>query len=72
MHDEVYTIDQKHLAIDRQIKTPFGDSEKCNQEGNAYISFGQWHTPFAFTFESDLRLVGLRSSLSFISQGLRW
>ncbi|KAG0479111.1 hypothetical protein HPP92_013830 [Vanilla planifolia] len=29
-------------ALCRDKSNPFGDSEKCNQEGNAYISFGQW------------------------------
>ncbi|XP_020698986.1 protein PIN-LIKES 6 isoform X1 [Dendrobium catenatum] len=29
-------------ALCRDKSNPFGDSEKCNQDGNAYISFGQW------------------------------
>lgn len=37
-------------ALCRDPSNPFGDSDKCNQDGNAYISFGQWvrHTfPFS-------------------------
>ncbi|PKA61805.1 hypothetical protein AXF42_Ash008636 [Apostasia shenzhenica] len=29
-------------ALCRDKSNPFGDSQKCNQDGNAYISFGQW------------------------------
>ncbi|XP_010938072.1 protein PIN-LIKES 6 [Elaeis guineensis] len=29
-------------ALCRDISNPFGDSSKCSQDGNAYISFGQW------------------------------
>ncbi|KAI5003388.1 hypothetical protein ZWY2020_030548 [Hordeum vulgare] len=29
-------------ALCRDPSNPFGDSEKCSQDGNAYISFGQW------------------------------
>ncbi|XP_043698975.1 protein PIN-LIKES 6 [Telopea speciosissima] len=29
-------------ALCRDKSNPFGDSNKCNQDGNAYISFGQW------------------------------
>ncbi|XP_020590084.1 protein PIN-LIKES 6-like, partial [Phalaenopsis equestris] len=29
-------------ALCRDQSNPFGDSEKCSQDGNAYISFGQW------------------------------
>nr|WKW35694.1 protein PIN6 [Dioscorea oppositifolia] len=29
-------------AICRDNSNPFGDSDKCNQDGNAYIAFGQW------------------------------
>ncbi|KAL0926892.1 hypothetical protein M5K25_003145 [Dendrobium thyrsiflorum] len=29
-------------ALCRDQSNPFGDSDKCNQDGNAYISFGQW------------------------------
>ncbi|XP_058214842.1 protein PIN-LIKES 6 isoform X2 [Rhododendron vialii] len=29
-------------ALCREKSNPFGDSEKCTQDGNAYISFGQW------------------------------
>ncbi|XAR68687.1 hypothetical protein NMG60_11000017 [Bertholletia excelsa] len=29
-------------ALCRDKSNPFGDSEKCAQDGNAYISFGQW------------------------------
>ncbi|KAL8526391.1 hypothetical protein ACS0TY_015560 [Phlomoides rotata] len=29
-------------ALCRDKNNPFGDSEKCAQDGNAYISFGQW------------------------------
>ncbi|XP_068668341.1 protein PIN-LIKES 6-like [Aristolochia californica] len=29
-------------ALCRDKSNPFGDSEQCNQMGNAYISFGQW------------------------------
>ncbi|OVA02201.1 Auxin efflux carrier [Macleaya cordata] len=29
-------------ALCRDSSNPFGDSEKCSQDGNAYISFGQW------------------------------
>ncbi|KAK9099130.1 hypothetical protein Syun_026175 [Stephania yunnanensis] len=29
-------------ALCRDKSNPFGDSDKCNQDGNAYISFGQW------------------------------
>ncbi|ONM36871.1 PIN-formed protein14 [Zea mays] len=29
-------------ALCRDPSNPFGDSDKCNQDGNAYISFGQW------------------------------
>lgn len=29
-------------ALCRENSNPFGDSEKCTQDGNAYISFGQW------------------------------
>lgn len=29
-------------ALCRDASNPFGDSDKCNQDGNAYISFGQW------------------------------
>ncbi|KAG1338942.1 Protein PIN-LIKES 6 [Cocos nucifera] len=29
-------------ALCRDISNPFGDSSKCRQDGNAYISFGQW------------------------------
>ncbi|KAJ4978188.1 hypothetical protein NE237_008968 [Protea cynaroides] len=29
-------------ALCRDKSNPFGDSNKCNEDGNAYISFGQW------------------------------
>jgi len=29
-------------ALCRDTSNPFGDSEKCSQDGNAYISYGQW------------------------------
>ncbi|XP_047334659.1 protein PIN-LIKES 6 [Impatiens glandulifera] len=29
-------------ALCRDKSNPFGDSEKCARDGNAYISFGQW------------------------------
>ncbi|KAJ3703193.1 hypothetical protein LUZ61_006898 [Rhynchospora tenuis] len=29
-------------ALCRDPSNPFGDSDKCSQDGNAYISFGQW------------------------------
>lgn len=29
-------------ALCRDKANPFGDSAKCSQDGNAYISFGQW------------------------------
>ncbi|KAJ3669104.1 hypothetical protein LUZ60_011054 [Juncus effusus] len=29
-------------ALCRDASNPFGDSDKCSQDGNAYISFGQW------------------------------
>ncbi|XP_020274015.1 protein PIN-LIKES 6 [Asparagus officinalis] len=29
-------------ALCRDESNPFGDSDKCSQDGNAYISFGQW------------------------------
>ncbi|KAG9443329.1 hypothetical protein H6P81_014669 [Aristolochia fimbriata] len=29
-------------ALCRDKSNPFGDSEQCNEMGNAYISFGQW------------------------------
>ncbi|KAK2981872.1 hypothetical protein RJ640_010389 [Escallonia rubra] len=29
-------------ALCRDTANPFGDSDKCSQDGNAYISFGQW------------------------------
>ncbi|XAR55706.1 hypothetical protein NMG60_11035876 [Bertholletia excelsa] len=29
-------------ALCRDKANPFGDSDKCAQDGNAYISFGQW------------------------------
>ncbi|KAL3839916.1 hypothetical protein ACJIZ3_024507 [Penstemon smallii] len=29
-------------ALCRDQSNPFGDSMKCSQDGNAYISFGQW------------------------------
>lgn len=29
-------------AICRDNSNPFGDSDKCSQDGNAYIAFGQW------------------------------
>ncbi|KAL3531582.1 hypothetical protein ACH5RR_005103 [Cinchona calisaya] len=29
-------------ALCQDKSNPFGDSEKCSQDGNAYISFGQW------------------------------
>ncbi|XP_078180808.1 protein PIN-LIKES 6-like [Carex rostrata] len=29
-------------ALCRDASNPFGDSEKCSQDGNAYISYGQW------------------------------
>lgn len=29
-------------ALCRDPSNPFGDSDKCKQDGNAYISFGQW------------------------------
>lgn len=29
-------------ALCRDKSNPFGDSSKCRQDGNAYISFGQW------------------------------
>lgn len=29
-------------ALCRDESNPFGDSAKCSQDGNAYISFGQW------------------------------
>ncbi|KAH7866910.1 hypothetical protein Vadar_026579 [Vaccinium darrowii] len=29
-------------ALCREKSNPFGDSETCTQDGNAYISFGQW------------------------------
>jgi len=32
-------------ALCRDESNPFGDSDKCNQDGNAYISFGQWVGP---------------------------
>lgn len=32
-------------ALCRDKSNPFGDSEKCSLDGNAYISFGQWVGP---------------------------
>ncbi|KAJ6841781.1 protein PIN-LIKES 6 [Iris pallida] len=29
-------------ALCRDVSNPFGDSDKCSRDGNAYISFGQW------------------------------
>lgn len=29
-------------ALCRDKSNPFGNSDKCSQDGNAYISFGQW------------------------------
>ncbi|CAK9153773.1 unnamed protein product [Ilex paraguariensis] len=29
-------------ALCRDKANPFGDADKCSQDGNAYISFGQW------------------------------
>ncbi|XP_037418909.1 protein PIN-LIKES 6-like [Triticum dicoccoides] len=29
-------------ALCRDPSNPFGDPEKCKQDGNAYVSFGQW------------------------------
>jgi hypothetical protein len=29
-------------SLCRDKSNPFGDSAKCTQDGNAYISFGQW------------------------------
>ncbi|KAH6788164.1 Auxin efflux carrier family protein [Perilla frutescens var. hirtella] len=29
-------------ALCRDKSNPFGDTDKCSQDGNAYISFGQW------------------------------
>ncbi|EPS68823.1 auxin efflux carrier component, auxin transport protein, partial [Genlisea aurea] len=29
-------------ALCRDKSNPFGESDKCSQDGNAYISFGQW------------------------------
>ncbi|XP_077239231.1 protein PIN-LIKES 6-like [Tasmannia lanceolata] len=29
-------------ALCRDKSNPFGDTAKCNQDGNAYIAFGQW------------------------------
>ncbi|KAJ0975446.1 hypothetical protein J5N97_017411 [Dioscorea zingiberensis] len=29
-------------AICRDTSNPFGDPDKCSQDGNAYIAFGQW------------------------------
>lgn len=29
-------------ALCRDPSNPFGDSEICARDGNAYISFGQW------------------------------
>ncbi|KAI4994250.1 protein PIN-LIKES 6-like [Hordeum vulgare subsp. vulgare] len=29
-------------ALCRDSSNPFGDPEKCKQDGNAYVSFGQW------------------------------
>ncbi|XP_022860830.1 protein PIN-LIKES 6-like [Olea europaea var. sylvestris] len=29
-------------ALCRDKSNPFGDSDKCSEDGNAYISFGQW------------------------------
>lgn len=29
-------------ALCRDKSNPFGDSDKCSQDGNAYIAFGQW------------------------------
>jgi predicted permease len=29
-------------ALCRDKSNPFGDSDKCSRDGNAYISFGQW------------------------------
>ncbi|XP_010922814.1 protein PIN-LIKES 6 [Elaeis guineensis] len=29
-------------ALCRDESNPFGDSDKCSQDGNAYIAFGQW------------------------------
>lgn len=35
-------------ALCRDPTNPFGDSDKCNEDGNAYISFGQWVHVFSF------------------------
>ena len=38
-------------ALCRDKSNPFGDSVKCAQDGNAYISFGQW-VSYAILFSS--------------------
>lgn len=39
-------------ALCRDKSNPFGDSNKCSQDGNAYISFGQWVCCFSLLVPS--------------------
>ncbi|XP_057971319.1 protein PIN-LIKES 6 isoform X2 [Malania oleifera] len=43
-------------ALCRDKSNPFGDSEKCAQDGSAYISFGQWIRGFLVFVYEKLKL----------------
>jgi hypothetical protein len=43
-------------ALCRDPSNPFGDSDKCNHDENAYISFGQWVCPVFSFLESTMHV----------------
>lgn len=72
-------------ALCRDKSNPFGDTDKCSQDGNAYISFGQWvgaivlytyvfhmlAPPPEGTFDIEDRDIPLKSSSKDSSQALK-
>lgn len=51
-------------ALCRDESNPFGDTDKCSQDGNAYISFGQWVScPILFYAVSVIQVQGTLSLL---------
>lgn len=55
-------------ALCRDPSNPLGDSSKCNQDGNAYISFGQWVCLFLLFFWSCTCSRSTRNSKSYQSR----
>jgi len=53
-------------ALCRDPSNPFGDSDKCNQDGNAYISFGQWVRCILFSSLSSYNFIFQKSESRFL------